>query len=53
MDSVRFIVEECNNGEEFGEGCSYRVLEFLTGDALNWFVRSKKTAAGVGRELEH
>ena len=34
VEDVRFIVEECNKREEFGEGCSYHVLEFLTGDAI-------------------
>ena len=34
VDVVRFIVEECNQGEEFWEGRGYDIFEFFTGDAV-------------------
>jgi hypothetical protein len=51
VDCVCLVVEEFGEGEEFGKGGFDDVEEFLWKTLLNWFVRSKKTAARVGSLL--
>ena len=48
VDGVRFIVHECNKGKEFGEGCSYHVLEFLMGNAIELVCQVKEDRSSCG-----
>jgi len=48
VDGVRFIVEKCDKGGEFREGCSYHVLEFFTGDAIELVCQVEEDRSSCG-----
>ena len=49
MDSVWFVIEECDEGEEFGEGCGNHVLEFFSRDTVE-LIREVEEDGGAGGE---
>ena len=49
MYGIRFVVKECNQWEEFGEGSCNNILEFFAGDAVE-LVGEVKENGSTSRE---
>ncbi len=49
MDSVRFIIKECDEGEKFGKGGGNHVLEFFPRDTVE-LIREVEEDGGASGE---
>ena len=49
MDSVRFIIKECDEGEKFGKGGGNHVLEFFSSNTVE-LIREVKEDGGASGE---
>ena len=49
MDSVRFVIKECDEGEEFGKGGGNHVLEFFSSNTVE-LIREVKEDGGASGE---
>ena len=51
VNCVRFVIEECDEGEEFGEGGGNYVLEFFSGHAVKLIREVEKDGSTCGEGL--
>jgi hypothetical protein len=49
VDSVRFVIKECDEGEEFGKGGGNHVLEFFSSNTVE-LIREVKEDGGASGE---